>query len=487
MDTTIDFNTPPANPAEIVARFKAVAKENADNKAAIERAVADFGQKLRVNEQAIALAKMREVTPTGTGDFSKYVGTKGAILKSAKDTVTFAGQQVTVEREGLFTDRPENEWHHELIRLGATRSVARAVRGIGNTPELDARILAHVAKAPTAGGFRDAIEKSISDTASSGAEWIPDVPLNALYEEFYLKTAVSDLFSVTQIPGPVIIPTIVDNGRPYLKGKASSNDPSQYTASELTSGSNTIDPPGFAMRFLIDDSAAESAIFALMPEVARRAARAINDGYEDACINGDTTATHEDTIASWNIRSRWGSSGLGGAADHRRGFKGLRRISVDRSSTTDMGSTQTTAGILTLVSSMGEIGAARVALVTSPEVYLKKLLALAEVITVDKMGPMATVLTGQLANFAGHPLIVTRWVGADLAATGLYTATGALSGMLAVATDQFGTWRVRSTTVEQDKDITRGAYNVVATSRQGLYTQSSSTSKVVAWGYNWLS
>lgn len=40
--------------------------------------------------------------------------------------------------------------------------------------------------------------------------------------------------------------------------------------------------------------------------------------------------------------------------------------------------------------------------------------------------------------------------------------------------------------VEQDKDITRGAFNVVATQRKSLRTLSGSSSKVVFYAYNML-
>ena len=474
------------NPAELTAWAKAQAAGLKGNTEAIDKLAADFGAKFRALEEKQAFGNFRETVANGKGDYSKFVGQKGAILRNTSEEITFGGLKATVEREGLFFAAPEDDWHRDLLRMSAARSVARSIRGKGNTPELDKMILGHVAKAPRE--LRSAIEKAVNDTTGYGAEWIPDVPISTLYEEFFVASgAVGGLFATQTISGPVLIPSITDTGRPYLKGKVSTNDPAQYTASDFVSSNQTIDPAGFAARFLVDDSAAESAIFALMPEITRRAAKAINDGYEDCVINGDTAATHQDAIASWNLRSRWGSTGLGGSADHRRGFIGRRALAYDRSMTTDQGATQTASGLLALVGTMGELGMSNVALVTSPEVYLKKLLADTSVLTYDKMGPMATLLTGQLASVGGHPIIVSRWMGSDLAATGLYTASGALSGVIAVSTDQFTNYQVRGTMVEQDKDITRGAYNVVATTRKGLYTLSSSTSKVVAFGFNWLS
>lgn len=204
-------------------------------------------------------------------------------------------------------------------------------------------------------------------------------------------------------------------------------------------------------------------------------------------MNGDTTATHQDAIASWNLRSRWGASGLGGSADHRRGFLGFRALAADRSLTVDLTAAQTAAGVMgSVVGAMGELAASDIALITSPEVLYKKLMVDSNVLTVDKMGNRATIMTGQLASIGGHPLFSSRWMGADLASTGLFTNSGALSGLVAVSRSEWKHYASRSVMVEQDKDITRGAFNVVATQRKSLRTLSGSSSKVVFYAYNML-
>lgn len=485
------------NTADLIKEFRGVharlGELDASNKAAHEKAAADFAEKLRGIEERQALAGKRETAPVG-GDaalVSRFVRNDGSInLARSTETVMFAGQMVKVQRDGLLTDAPATEWDRELKHIALAMTIFRNVTG-REPVTLKGRLLAHCAKAPTAGGFRRAlektIEKSISDTAGSGAEWIPDTPISALYEDFFTPAGIAALFGTTTINGPIIVPKITDTGRPYLKGKASTNDPDQYTASDVTSDSQTIEVAGFAARFLVDDAATEDAIFALAPEIARRAARAISDGYEDCMINGDTTATHQDAIASWNLRSRWGSAGLGGSADHRRGFKGFRKIALERALGVDLSAAQTVAGVMgSVVGAMGELAASDIALLCSPEVLYQKLMIDSNVLTVDKAGARATWLTGQLASIGGHPLFSSRWMGADLAASGLYTGSGSKSGLLAVSRGEFMHYASRSVVVEQDKDITRGVYNIVATQRKTMKTLSSSTAKVVSFAYNML-
>lgn len=244
---------------------------------------------------------------------------------------------------------------------------------------------------------------------------------------------------------------------------------------------------GFAVRVLIDDSAAEDSVFPLLPQIQKRVGRALMDGYEDGMINGDTTATHQDAIAGWNIRGRWGASGLGGSADHRRGFIGLRALAYDRSLTVDQSAGQTVAKVMEqILGGLGERGTMDAVILVSPEVFFQKMLTDTNVLTVDKLGQLATVLTGQLAQIAGIPVVMTRWLSADLAASGLFTGTGAKSGVLGVSRSEFMHFNKRSTMVEIQKDITIGGYNVVATRRSKFATLSGATSQVVKYGFNWL-
>jgi len=489
------------NQAELLGEFRNVhdkieaAKHNteAEIKRAHDKAAAEFGEKLRAMEERQAFAGRQAAAPVGgeAALVSRFTRSDGSIsLVRSVERVQFAGQSVDVVRDGLFTDSPATPWDAELKQLALAATIYRSVTGRAPVT-LRGRLLAHAAKAPTAGGFRAALEKtlvkSISDTAASGAEWIPDTPISALYEDYFTANGIAALFSTVNINGPIIVPKITDTGRPYLKGKASTNDPDQYTASDVTSDSQTIEAAGFAARFIVDDAATEDAIFALAPEIARRAARAIADGYEDCMINGDTAASHQDAIATWNLRSRWGATGLGGSGDHRRGFLGLRALAVDRSCTVDLTASQTASGVMgSVVGAMGELSASDIALITSPEVLYKKLMVDSSVLTVDKMGAAATILTGQLASIGGHPLFASRWMGADLASTGLYTGSGALSGLVAVSRGEFAHYQSRSVMVEQDKDITRGIYNIVATQRKSMRTLSSSGQKVVFYAYNML-
>jgi len=79
---------------------------------------------------------------------------------------------------------------------------------------------------------------------------------------------------------------------------------------------------------------------------------------------------------------------------------------------------------------------------------------------------------------------MSRFLSADLAATGLYTGSGSTSGMLIVNPSSYNVFMKRGILVERDKDITAGAINLVSTMRATLDTLDGASTKNVAFGYN---
>lgn len=492
---TSDTTLPTAG--ELVAQVRtmhaelAAVRRTADETAEVTRRLAaDAAERWQRIEERLAASRMVERQPYGReADLVQVIDHTRGVARAVTQTarVTWAGRQWDVTMPGLFDSPPVSPWHADIQRIVGARNVYRMATGAKASPKLDAELVSILARAPTVGGLRDAIERAWSDSAGAGAEWVPDNFVPALYEEFFVPNLVAALFPTTDIAGTVIAPKLSRGLRPYLKGRVTSDSPAQYTASTGESSQVTIDPAGFSARTIIDDALVEDAAIPLLPLMMQSIGRALADGYEDCVINGDTAATHQDAIASWNIRGRWGASGLGGAADHRRGFAGLRAIAYDRSCTVDLSAAQTAAGVMgSVIGAMGERAASDLVIITSPEVMFQRLVVDTQVMTIDKLGAAATLLTGQVASIAGHPVVMSRWVSADLAATGLYTGSGAYSGLLAVDRSAFGNYQRRGAVVEMSRDITIGAYNVVGTLRRTFRTVSGDTEKAAFYAYKML-
>ena len=212
-------------------------------------------------------------------------------------------------------------------------------------------------------------------------------------------------------------------------------------------------------------------------------AKDMRDAVEDALINGDSASTHQDAIASWNIRGRWGAAGLGGSNDHRRLWTGLRAASFDKSTTLDVNAIDA-AKLLELISKLGEYASSDKVLIVSPEALYGSLMGLEQLITLDKFGPQATILTGQLGSIFGMPVVVSRFLSDDLHTTGLYTGASATTGILCVSRDSWNIFARRGISIQQEQDITSGAYNMVATERLTFDSLDASTVKNVAFGFN---
>ena len=418
-----------------------------------------------------------------------FVGENGIRWKSENKDVQIAGRgTVRVEEKGLLdTDTPVNQWHADLISINKERALARMIMSTPHTPKSDLKLWKHMQKAPRF--MQPLIQKAFNDNSGVGAEWIPDQFAANLYynieEQSQLPRVVADNLQKQAVErNTILIPRLNRGGRPYLKGSVSNDNPAQYTASTITTSQKSISIKGLASRFIIDDAAAEDSAIAVIPSLQRQIVADLNDAMEDALINGDDSATHQDAIADWNIRSRWGTSpALGGSSDHRRMFKGMRKQAFDRSSTADL-SALTFEKLLGLKAQMGELAMQDVVIFASPEAVLANLLALDEVLTVDKFGPQATIRTGQIANIAGMPIIMSRFMGADLADSGLYVDnTGDKTGLLMAHAPSWTIFERRGILVETDRKIDVGATEIVATMRATFDTLDLDATKNVAFGF----
>ncbi len=381
----------------------------------------------------------------------------------------------------LDDDRTVCEWQRELRRLMEQRTFVKLIRKGGHSPICDARVAHHMKSAP------HSIKRTIfGDSAGKGGEWVPDVLTTDLAMELYAARRVEALFQSWNMTNKnMLIPFLTLASTPYIKSVPTSADPSKFTATVDTSAQRTIEATSMATRCQVDEDMAEDAVIEMIPTVRRSIVASLTDYMEDAILNGDSASSHQDDIANWNPRGRWTVGAA--ASDHRSAFTGLRARGFDVSNATDQSSAKTYAGFLAARANLDSphgVNGDLVAVVT-PEYYASTLLGLDEVVTVDKMGAQATVLTGQLASLAGVPIIVSEFLTTDLNALGVYdNSTTTQGSMLLFNRSRFYVGNYKGSTVELDKDITRGVIDVVGTRRATFFTIDSSTKKNVHLSYN---
>lgn len=473
----------------------------------VERMAAD----LKKADEAVRDIKMRNsiegarrASMGSDAELRQFVQTDGTQGGERIDLWTtrqkFAGQDVGPTPGLLDSDVSHGEWHQrakdlaEAAFLAATiKGTHRAGRSIGKPTARHlrehaaaemAQLGAHLRRGPGIVGrlAAEAVERVFNDTNGTGGEFIPDqILLPELERAVVLGNfgLAHDNIAVMNITNRnVTMPFLETAPRPYKYGAATVDDPANFTSSTPGTSERDITPVGMAISVPIDRDAAEDVVFGdVMPVMREIVARAASLGREDAIINGDTAGSHQDAIASWNPNDLFAGTG-GGSGDHRRLYLGLRARAFDidaagssGDATLDTGTGLTYDEILTLAGKMGAGQAldGDLALIVDHKTYLEDILGISEVRTLDKYGPQASVLSGEVGRVGPWRILRTPVLDKDLAATGLYTGSGALAGAVGVNLARYRIARRRALRVEMATEIRNGMLYLVATCRETLH------------------
>lgn len=278
------------------------------------------------------------------------------------------------------------------------------------------------------------IHKALADASNKGAEWVPDDFSSQLWEMVRLETKVAQQYVNVPMPTPTyLLPLQVGRIQTYTHAAQTGDtgqtltvlgDPSVYT------GQITLTAKAHVGAVLMNKDIEEDSIIDLMPQVQSDIITSLAEGRDDAILNGDSNATHEDSDTE-------------AVTGHRnKMWLGLRAQANDNSYVTDL-STLTELTVLSLRGNMGRYGASPKNLFfVTGTMGLIRLMGLGMVTTLEKYGPGATILAGELGKLWGIPLIVSEWVREDLNASNVY-ASGALNTCLYLAHNRGQVFGVR--------------------------------------------
>ena len=381
---------------------------------------------------------------------------------------------------GLADDiAPRTEWQVELQGLVTKRSIVKQQlrkspgAGMPATPVCDAELLFHLRNGP------DSIARIFADTNDLDS-WFPDTIAPTLTRDAELAPRLGSIFPTFEAPPGGSIKHRHKSKRliAYKHALPTNNDPANDPLSSNTPSDKTIDLVSQVVGTQIDRESDENSVRFYSSQIAEELMWALIACEDNAIINGDGAAAHQDAIASWNQRSLWGDdevAAMGGTNDHRKYWTGLRARAFDVSNTTDQNGAQTAAGAIAARAKLAvaHAMAGDVVFVVSPEYFLGKMLGFTDFITWDKVGPNATVLTGllgqsagplpgQVGYIAGVPVIVNWFLTGDLASTGLYTGSGSTTGMLVLSRGRFERWVRKAIMVESQVDIRNNTMTTVA-------------------------
>lgn len=262
--------------------------------------------------------------------------------------------------------------------------------------------------------YRPMLQAMDTSTAAEGLEFIPTQLSSTLIERVNLELMVVQLFGgIVPMPtNPWKVP-----GRAVTRqrmGKAAENtaDTGQTGFSKRTPGSRSVTLTAFkfAGEALVSKDAEEDSIIAMLPFMQDELVDWLYADQEDAAINGDTAGTQDSDFV---------------ADDPRRNWVGLRKSALAAAKTDIANAAPTIANSIRVNrKKMGKYGVrpANLTHLCSMSAYIQ-LLADPNVITMEKYGPNATIVTGELGRADGTPIVVSEYVRQDLNATGVYDAT----------------------------------------------------------------
>lgn len=481
-----------------IAGIQSAVQNNASNMEAMKTDLQTALRDMR-EAQAIANTPKADAPESVLGDYRLSADEASEVIRNApRNTVRQDEGGAVVLRgidlpggdylPGLLDDEPQTPWQADLQRAITDRNMVRMWQRNPHTPASDRRIQRLLRRAPTE------VAKIFVDSSGVGAEAIFDNFVPELDRYVDMRQRIAALFQSVSVSGGATKNPFLDAGlRLYKKRAATTDDPAKFAASTPSMSERSYEPVSMSVRLQLDEDATEDTFLNWMATGRDLIVDAIVDGVDDAIINGDLNATHQDDIASWDIRSRWGASGLGGATDHRRLFTGLRARAYDVSNTNDASGTQS-ANLFreSRARLAAPHGLGSCVYLVSYEYYLTELVKFDDFKSLEKFGPNATMiygnlvgpLPGQVGEIDGVPVCVTWYLSNDLATTGLFTGTGATTGWLTVNRDRFRRFVRRSQRIETAKDITRGVYDMVGTYRMLFDTIDASTVDNVAWDFN---
>lgn len=299
------------------------------------------------------------------------------------------------------------------------------------------------------------------DTNGEGANWVPTGIGAAMHEKVRAAGKVAPLFMRIDLPtNPWKWPIEGGDATAYRVAEPTSDSATKVGASTPGTVAATFDAEIFGARTIFSRSVDADSAVVMVPFLRGKIIRAFVDAEEKTILDGDSDGTHQDSdvqaIGATDVRTSW--DGL------RK--KGLAQTSVNTNAAT------TAAKLLELKAAMGKWGVnpSDLAFIVGISAA-NDLIGDTNLLTVDKFGPNATILNGQVGSVYGVPVIVSEHVREDLNASGVHDGiTETKTYNLCVNRNEWVIGQRMALDVEVDDSIYRESFQrlIVGFSRQDV-------------------
>jgi hypothetical protein len=323
----------------------------------------------------------------------------------------------------------------------------------------------------------------VMDAGGDVSSWVPTQYAGRMYEKVRIALKVANLFEAITMPTPTYtLPLEGTDLVAYLGGELADDpgDGSQsWTISKSTVANKSLTAKKSVCRTVVADEATEDTIIPVIPYVERLQTLAHAVALENVLINGQATTAMDLEIGGGAIA----------ANDYRKAMDGLRYIAkeVKTAATLDMGtfSETTLRSLLALMGIYaGDIG--KLVFVTSLAGFFK-FLELANIWTLDKYGPNAVILKGELGKWMNIPIVVSEYFPANLNASGVYDdVTTTKTGLLCARKDCFvrGIRHGFELKILQEVYAASGGIGIVSYQRNAFIDLWGAGDNDVVYGYN---
>lgn len=313
---------------------------------------------------------------------------------------------------------------------------------------------------------------------NTGAEWIPRDLSSELLRRLYLESRIAQFMIAKEIQmptDPYDLP--LSTTRPkFFRNRVQNRE---ATASDPGTDKQTLTTTKLMALVQYSYEANEDSIIPLLPLLQQLLGEAAAAALESAIINGDTTATHQDSDTALEVDAV------------EKSWKGLRQLAL------------AVAGLKVDISTGGITRANLISIKKKLKKYGRNprdlawiigtqaendFLGLDDVALWQNRGSAPTTAVGEIFQYLGIPFLVSEAAREDLNATGVFDNVTTTKGSIILANlGYFLFGNRREFTVEVDRNIRSQTNDIVASFRKAFQPQEtpSATVPTVCIGYNY--
>jgi HK97 family phage major capsid protein len=301
--------------------------------------------------------------------------------------------------------------------------------------------------------------------SATGAELTDTLMWSSLFQDVISKTLVADLFTpwIPMSAGSVYLPSLGDVTfyKPSAEGTT-------VTATDLATARRTLTAYTVKAEVDVSDEEDEDAVIAMIPEIRAILIRNAKEAIDEAILNADASTGAQNI----NYYAASGGSNISTSSRFLLGFDGLVHYCLNEvtGQVSDVGTLEV-ADFATLLGLLGKYADDRSRLAFIADRWtLLKAIQLDDFRTVDKLGPNATLLTGQVGQIYGVPVVLSGQI-EKANATGQVDQTSGNNTKGRIVLVNRDMWKFgvrRNIRVATERDESATLTKIVVTMRIGL-------------------